>query len=395
MTQDFCDLKCMKISPSYKQMSGSGIYKYLDIVSSSRVRSLWPNPSDFVVPVSFGANPASSAFQAQDPIVDGVPVEGTPLATQAGSTASDIVLAASSSTIINFYVDDYLQLGTEFQVIASYDPATQTATVKIPFTAAPAAGTTYYLRKAVPITSSTLSVVPAASSANLLNLGLATSDQEGAYVGQYVYFTSGPNIGVSMLIVQYTTHTPLGVPGPHLALLSKALPNTPGAADAFDILAYSRDNFSPLIYSGTIGFNQAICYSMELLYLTIPNQVLASGYGGTLDRYPFLYLYLYNEGNSHSDKVLYTNNAYAQSAMFKIPLGLNLKAETFFTLKDAKMINVCKFKPDQAMRFRLVLPDGEPIIFAIADNLSPLSPNPLLQISCTIAIRRIDGDGHK
>jgi hypothetical protein len=93
----------------------------------------------------------------------------------------------------------------------------------------------------------------------------------------------------------------------------------------------------------------------------------------------------------HADKVLYTNNPAAQSVLFKIPLGLQLRKETFFTLKDAKMINVAKIKLDQAMRFRLVLPDGSPIVFATPDNVGPNAPNPLLQISATFACRRIDG----
>ena len=306
-----------------------------------------------------------------------------------------IFLNASASTIPNFYVGDYLELipptqpTNEYRMIIAYDAATQMATVKSPFSVAPVLGDTYYIRAAIPVMSSTLA---AGSIQNMVNLGPAASGITGAYVGYYIYFTGGPNgpsaangNGVAILIVAYDGTT-------HIATLAKALPNLPLTGDPYDILQYSSDSLYPLIYNGTIGFNQPVCYSIELLYLTIPNQILISGYGGTLNNYPFLYLHLYNEGNQHANHVLYSNNPAAQTALFKIPLGLNLKSETFFTLKDAKMIEVAKIKLDQPMRFRLTLPDGSPIIFQTPDNPSPLPVNPLLQISGTFALRRIDGE---
>jgi hypothetical protein len=89
--------------------------------------------------------------------------------------------------------------------------------------------------------------------------------------------------------------------------------------------------------------------------------------------------------------VLYSNNPNEQGALFRVPLGLNLRTETFFTLKDSKCIQTVKFKPDQPLHFRLTLPSGDPVIFATADNPLPQNVNPLLQISCAFAIRRIDG----
>ena len=357
----------------------SNIYKYINLESTYRNRNIYPNPADFVAPVNYGPGSAETVFQALDPISNSTPSFIS--LTNAGSTVTDIVFS-TGSTIPNFYINNYLQIGTEFQTITVYNPLTLTATVANPYSAAPGAGVTFYVRQAIPVFSS---VLVAGSNKNVLNLGPTASSIDGAYNGYYVYFRSGANITVSRLIVQYNGTT-------KLAILGKALPNPVAIGDVFDILQYSEDNFSPLIYSGTIGFNQPVCYSIELLYLTIPNQPLSSGYGGSLDNYPFLYLYLYNEGNSHADHALYTNNPNTQSALFKIPLGLTLRGETFFTLKDAKMIQVVKFKPDQALHFRLVLPDGSPIIFTATDTLSPNAPNPLIQISGTFAIRRIDGE---
>lgn len=354
-------------------------YRYIALDSTYRNRILFPNPCEFVIPVSYGPSTAANAFQSMSPVADSYPLVVS--TTQAGSTTTNIVLNASSSTITNFYNGSFLQLGSQFQIITAYNPTTFTATVTSPFSSAPLVGTTYYIRQALPSLSSNL---VAGSTQNILNLGPSASSISGSYVGYYIYFTSGPNIGTSVLITQYSGTI-------QQATLAKALPNAPGATDGYDILQFTEDYFSPMIYSGTPGFNQPVCYSIELLYVTVPNQVLTSGYGGSLNYYPYLLLDLYNEGNMHSEQTIYSNNPNSRLALFKIPLGLNLKSETFFTLKDTRMISTNKFKPDQALHFKLYLPSGEPIIFATPDNAPPLAPNPLLQVSATFAIRRIDG----
>lgn len=365
------------------------IMKYLCLDSAWRNRNLFPNPADYAVQVSNGPGSALNAFQALSPVADSFP-EATGV-TQAGSTTTQIVLATNSSNIVNFYNGLYLQIGTQFSLITAYDATTQTATVATAFSVAPPAGTTYYIRGAIPTLSSNL---VAGSTQLVLNLGLSASTVDNAYQGYYVYFTSGPNTGTAILIATYSGST-------QQATLTKALPFLPGATDAYDILQYSGDSWSPLIYSGTTGFGQPVCYSVELCYLIIPNQILTSGYGGTLNNYPYLDLALYNEGNMHADKVLYTNNPNEQRVLFRVPLGLNINTETFFTLKDSKCIQVVKLKLDQPLRFTLTLPNGDPVIFATADNVPPQNANPLVQISATFACRRIDGslssssDGHR
>lgn len=355
------------------------IMKYLCLDSSWRNRINYPNPADYVAQVAYGPGSAQNAFQALSPVADSFPsVVGV---TQAGSSTTQIVLATTSSSIVNFYNGMYLQIGTQFSIITAYDATTQTATVATAFSVAPGAGTTYYIRGAIPTFSSNL---VAGSTQLVLNLGTLASAINEAYQGYYIYFTSGPNIGTAILIADYNGTT-------KVATLVKALAFLPGATDAYDILQFSGDSWSPLIYSGTIGFSQPVCYSVELCYLIVPNQIITSGYGGTLNNYPYLDLALFNEGNMHADKVIYSNNPNEQSVLFRVPLGLNINTETFFTLKDAKCIQVVKIKLDQPLRFRLTLPDGSPIVFATADNVPPENVNPLIQTSATFACRRIDG----
>lgn len=359
-------------------MSNS-IYKYLDINSSYRNRNMYPNPTDFALPVSYIAGTNGNAFTAVDPIVGAVPFETG--VTVGVSTPTNINLAASSSTINNFYVDNILQIGTEYRTIVSYSAVGNVAIVSSPFSAAPAAGTTYYIRDGIPTYSG--SVAALGTTQNVVNLGVGASSSDGAYVGYYIYFLTGVNSGTTRMITSYTGST-------RLATLSLALPSIPGIGDNFDICSFTKDNFCPMLYSGSLT-NQPVCYSIELLYLLLPNVNIKSGYGGTFSKYPYFYLKLYNEGNNHANKVLYSNNPNSQSALFKVPIGLNLNSETFFTLKDSKCIQVVKFRPTDNLRFTLTFPNGEPVIFTQSDNFSPLSPNPFLQISATFAIRRIDG----
>jgi len=358
----------------------SSTYRYIDIDSSYRNRQKFPLPTDFVINVAYTANQFINPFQSGDPIVAAYP---TAIAyTQLGSTDTEIVLDPSSSNINNFYVNQYLQIGSEYRIIASYTASTRVATVKSPFSVPPAPGVMYYIRSQMPLFSSNL--VPGSSQTSL-NLGPASSSTSGIYEGNFVYFTNGPNVGRAIQISNYNGLT-------KTAKLAKPLPDVPGGTDSYEILAFTKDNSYPLIYPGTIGFSQPVCYSVELLYLIIPNVDILSSYGGTFSKYPYLYVKLYNEGNPHAGQTLYSNNPNANVALFKVPIGLNLLYETFFTLRDAKMIQVVKFKPDQPLRFTITFPDGSPVVFSTPDTLSPSPPDPFKQVSATFSIRRLDGN---
>lgn len=359
----------------------SSIYKYINVDSTYRNRKLYPNPADFVMPVSYTGNLLSDPFQAADPIIDAYPTEIA--FTQAGSTDIDIVLSATSSTIQNFYINKYLQIGNEYRIITNYDPATKIATVSVAFSAAPAALTKYYIRGGLPTFSGTVGAT-GNTFANV-NLGLTASSSSGTYRGQYLSMTSGTADTETSLIVSYSGDT-------KIAGITPSFSSEPVAGDTFDILGFSRDNFAPLTYWGTRGFNNPVCYSMELLYLMVPNQILKSGYGGTLDKYPYFILKVSNVEMQYSDHILYSNNPNERNAMFRVPMPLTLRSESFFILRDSKCIEVVKFKPDQSLKFQLLLPSGQPIIFKTDDNVSPEAPNPFLQISASFAIRRIVPD---
>lgn len=358
----------------------SSIYKYIDIDSSYRNRNKYPKQSDFVIPVTYVSQQSSNVNNAQDPVSLAYPFDSGN--TQAGSTTTNIVLSAVSSNIQNYYANAYLGLQNEYAMITSYDSVTKIATTSTAFTVAPPINTPYTLRYELPIFTSTIGV---GSTQLSVNLGVSATSIDNFYTGKFIYLTSGTNSGESRLIVSYNGTT-------KNAMLVTNLPFVPLLGDTFEILQYSKDNYTPMLYNSTLGFNNAVCYSIELLYVTIPNQITKNSPGGPLDSYPYFYVALYNEGNNHSDSILFSNNSNARMALFRCPMPLTLSTELFFTLKDSKCIQVVKFKPDSDLRFKILLPNGEPINFQQNDTVSPALPNPKLQISASFSIRRIVTD---
>lgn len=423
-------------------------YRYLDICSTYRNRILYPHPADFVMNSSPTANVAMDPLHARDAISYAFPTAtGTATAIIPSGT---ITLAANASDIDNYYINQYISQGSETRQITAYDGTTKVATVESAFSVGP---TTYYIRKEQILLSSTLGPFPqsgtstavtadpptvtldgaastvdgfytgklilhgdqtrtitaydgstliatlnmATSSAGaytivtsttpniVIDLGQSTSTVDDAYRGAFIKFTGGPNDGITRQIVSYNGAS-------RLATLALGVPNAPTASgNTYEILRFSKENPFPLVYPSN-KFSQPVCYAMELLYIIIPNQLISSGHGGRFTDYPFFYLKLYNEGNPHASRTLYSNNPAAQNALFKVPIGVNLSTQKFFTLKDARQIQVIKFNPDQPMRFTLTLPDGSPVRFITSDTSSPASPNPLMQITATFAIRRLDNE---
>ena len=359
-------------------------YKYIDISSTFRNRNLYPSPSNFVLNVSGSKNVSMNPLQSEDPIVKGVPSASG--YTTAVSTPVMVTLSANASALNNFYTDDYVQLGSEYGLITLYDGTTKVAIISNSFVGIYPVGTPYNIRGQLPILTSSIGAFPL-STENLINLGPLASNINNTYTGMFIYFITGIAQGKVVQITNYNGAT-------NIATLRKPLSDCgpPSFGDIYEILQFTENNSYPLIYPGTIGFSQPVGYAIELLYLIIPNVSIKSAYGGTFSNYPYLYVTLFNDGNMHTGQTLYSNNPAASKALFKIPIGLNLKQEIFFTLRDAKQIQVVKFVPDQALRFSINFPNGEPVIFETPDNLSPLAPNPFLQISATFAIRRLDGE---
>lgn len=127
---------------------------------------------------------------------------------------------------------------------------------------------------------------------------------------------------------------------------------------------------------------------IELLNIILPYQLLNTSQGGYFNNYPYIYLCLYDEGESLVN-VLTSNNPNSTSALFKINTKYD-QLKNFIKLKGNKDIQRIKFRPNMDLRLTLYLPDGSIMSNNLDDRLSPLFPNPFLQVSVSLRIKYID-----
>lgn len=362
------------------------IYKYLDIDSTYRNRNNYPNPNNFVIPITYPGRD-STAATAIDPVIDAIPYTGSTdppgtNQTQVSPNASNIVLDAQESTIDNFYINSVLEISGEFRTITSYNGSTLTATVGSPFSSIPAPGTVYYTRKTQPFFVGTVAASPVPTS-NSFALNSTASIINNIYVNSYVRFTSGLNTGLVFRVTQYNGAT-------KVITISGSFPSIPTVGTTLELDSFSRDNASTLLYSGSVGSNvQSSYYEIELLWLSVPNQVLGVGYGGTLDRYPYVYVRLYNEGNRLTNQAMFSNNPNSPLVLFKVPVDEYFGNTSFITLTNAKTKQIVRFDPHSDLRFTVTLPDGTIVNFADSDNFSPNSPDPFLQVNALFSMRKL------
>lgn len=362
---------------------GVPVYKYLDIDSTYRNRNNYPNPNNFVIPITYPGRDSSSST-AIDPIVDAIPFTASINSpgvnvTQVGSTTTNIVLGTGETNIDNFYVNAILEISGEFRTIASYNGTTLTAVVTTPFTSAPIAGTVYYTRKTQPFFVGTVDSTPAPT----LNTFTLSSGSPSIITNSYVRFTSGPNNNLIFLIASYNNTT-------NVVTLSSPMPNVPNVGDSLELDSFSRDNASTLVYSGTVNnTSQNAYYEIELCWLSVPNMILGVGYGGALDRYPYVYVSLYNEGRRLYNQPMFSNNPNSTLALFKVPINEYFGDTSFLTLKDSKTKQVVRFETNSDIRFTITLPDGTIVEYSDPDTLSPLTPNPFTQVNALFALRKL------
>jgi hypothetical protein len=360
---------------------------YFDLGSGNRNRFNYPNPNDFVVQLNFPGRD-STAATAIDPIVKGIPYTGSSKAPGANvtniSTSSSMITLDSSEIITdNFYINSFLEIAGEFRVITSYTGTTKVAVVSPPFSSTPVAGSVYFTRNAQPFFIGTVVASPAPTNTTF-SLNSLASNINNIYTNSYIRFTSGANVGLVYRIASY-------VGGTRTITVGRTLLAVPTPGDTIELLPFSRDNASTLLYSGGSGGIGGAnhYYEMELLWLSLPNQILSVGYGGTLDAYPYVYVSVFNEGNRLTNQALISNNPNSSAVLFKVPVDEYFGDTSFITLKNAKTKQTVRFDPYSDIRFTVSLPDGTPIQYSQKDNLSPNEPNPFLQVNCLIAIKKI------
>jgi hypothetical protein len=167
--------------------------------------------------------------------------------------------------------------------------------------------------------------------------------------------------------------------------------------DTINITSFSRDNFSPLSYNGSIvSQNQTVCCEVSLISMTLPNLPLSAG--SRIAFYPFVYVEFVNatSPSGASSQIIYSNNPKSNKALFMAAVGAvsNPGQQTFVNLTGAGMTQTIKFKPNDNLRFSVYLPDGSPFEPLALEILSPYPPDSRSQIDAIFSFRRIEQQGN-
>lgn len=361
------------------------IFKHISINSAFRNRTLYPLESNFVIPYTNGEELPRYSF---DSVSLSLPVLSFVSNFDAISTTQIKIGLYNYQNNKTFFpkdtfVNDYIEINGEYRKIIAYDQATTIATVDQAFTFLPLTGMTYNIRYELPMY---YGVLQAGNTQDTLIFDVSASSVDNYYSDKYIYLIDGPAKGQVSLITEYNGTT-------KKAKLKNPLTIAPGT-DKFDINNYSYNNGQSLRYSGTIK-EQETCYSVQLLQLNVPYQILKVGRGGTVATYPYLYIHFYNENNAEFN--MYGNNPHSKVATFKVIINGNSIMKYYFgenltvafnNVAQSAVQNI-KFNPNSLIRFKVTLPNGEALQFKTDDNKSPFPPNPLLQISALIGIKKV------
>jgi hypothetical protein len=382
------------------------VYKYLDIDSTYRNRVDYPDPNSFVVRNSSSSNVSSNNLVAfnlpvysfpTSELYTGTPLIFQPLQFQNGGDNNLILDTRETESIPNFYAGYFIESIApanttptpaqysivEYSTIASYDNVTQTVLFTSVLPSNTTLGSNYIIRKNKPLFIGNINTIVTAGTVFTLTsaYGSVPNDTNSVY---YLRIRKASNSTLDNRIVQITVSTTI----PNQITLNSNINLQPN--DSIEIIGPGQNIITSLRYAS--GGSQSIQggdYELELLWLSVPNQILDVGYGGSLDRYPFIYCSIYTGITNTTQQVLYSNNPYTSKVLFKVPINEYFGDTSFITLKDSKAKQTIYFDPSQDLFFELTLPDGTVISFNEFDNMPPYPPNPFLQINLLVSMKKL------
>ena len=213
------------------------VKRYFDITSASRNRLIYPSVCDFVIPVNIQSK--VTPIESTDPIINGFPYEYNTLSASTNPFAPLYIrLNVSSVSINDFYTNSFIEIGGEFRKIVSYNGSTFSAKIDLPFTILPLVGTSYTLRKELPVIRTTI----VASVNNQITLSPLASSISNIYTNNYIFIGTIPSNYQWRLITYYDGATrTLTYDGPLVSLVGPDI----------EILLFTRDNVVPLLYSSS------------------------------------------------------------------------------------------------------------------------------------------------
>jgi hypothetical protein len=310
----------------------------------------------------------------------------------------------------NYYImDETLSYGTTIvaRLIKDYDINFRYCHLDTPFPSKWSYTDSYTIRKTLPSEKWKLTQPTTTNESGFMIVSLPSdaSPIDKFYVGKYIYFAGNKNTNSSSnsssdrtqfkaiygtyMILDYDGFTRKAVCDYSSDPNNPILPPTVG--DIINIVSFSYDNYSPLLYTGSIvSQNQTVCYEIALVSLILPNATLSTG--SRIAFYPFVYVELSNvtSPSGMAKNIIYSNNPDSGRALFIMGVTDSIQPVVGNYVKLlGKMRQIVKFKPNDSLRFTVYLPDGTLYQPVKSDLFTPYEPEKLLQINAVFSIKRL------
>lgn len=368
-----------------------------------------------VIQLSSASSPQSDIYVGSFVrMTDPAPGETGVFAAHGGVGTATFQLAAAASAIDSFYVGMTLVDTTtgEARVVATYNGGAQTGTVTANWGAGAGTDSYYIINPVAPYAEERRIVsyyaengtftAHGGAATNTFTLDNQASNTDNFYVGLIITDTT---TGETREVATYNGTTRSGTVTTNWgagaandlfvfrsATLSAPFSGTVQGVYAYEIEQFTRDNSVPFTYTGSlVSQQQSVCYEIELLNLVIPNTLLQSGSRAVF--YPYLYVELQSvsSSSSGSNGLIYSNNPNANKMLFRAVVDDNAGAliSPFIKIDGDGMVQTIKFKPNDALRFAVYIPNGSLFETSITDTTSPTRPDPLVQISALFSLKRL------
>lgn len=178
-----------------------------------------------------------------------------------------------------------------------------------------------------------------------------------------------------------------------LTTLQKTSPTFKDATN-FCIQSFVREGVVPLNFSGTyLTQSQMSCYEITVLNLILPNVEIDALNSLLTSGFPYVLMEISNVTmpNSGNKNVIYSNNPAVVNSTFVCSISdINDPIKSrFIKISSDGTIQTIKFSPADNLRFRILLPSGEPFKLQENDYLPPSIADPKLQIESLIELKRM------
>lgn len=354
-------------------------YRGALLVNTTLTQSCYIEVYDTITHVAYlGPEGFSEAFQSTDNYTITDP-----------STPSRIFYSGGSY-LDNAYVGYYLYDATinETRPIVEYDGNISTIVIDPPFSGAWQIDDLYEIRKDPNVYMRTITYEITQNTIMIENPPSAND-----LIGKFVRITqiNSPLYNTVVRIKEYNKSTNIATVTPSFPPPASISPTTYPieVPTTYEVLFFSYDNQYFINMVSNCRLERGL-YEIELRSIILPNMTVLTGYGGRLVSYPYIYVEFGNLYGSVNN-ILISNNPHSQKAIFKVPIyDIQSKSNSnFLKIDRTNMPQLIHFNPYDDYQFRVIMPNGELFIIK-PDTMSPLPPNPDLQISVTFKVTKIN-----